>query len=186
MLFPVSRIPDGNRWNSEIMETGSIIGLLVAGFVLVLFEVFVPGGVLGTIGALLVAVAIVAGFIHSATWGLALLVISLAAGLLGFYLWLKFFPRSPIGRRIVLGNDAKDWHGFDPRQQELVGAEGVSHTPLRPAGIAIVNGNRLDVVTRGERIAANQPVRVIKVEGNRVVVTAIEDNETPSVTAANP
>ncbi len=168
------------------METGSIIGLLVAGFVLVLFEVFVPGGVLGTIGALLVLVAIVAGFVHSATWGLILLVISLAAGLLGFYLWLKLFPKSPIGRRMILGNDAGDWHGFDPEQQNLVGSEGVSHTPLRPAGIAMVNGNRLDVVTRGERIAANQPVRVIKVEGNRVVVTAIEENEPPSQPVANP
>jgi membrane-bound serine protease (ClpP class) len=168
------------------MESGSIIGLLVAGFLLILFEVFVPGGVLGTIGGLLVVVAIIAGFIHSAAWGLTLLVVSLVAGLLGFYLWLKFFPKSPIGRRIILDNDAGDWHGFDPKQQELVGAEGVSHTPLRPAGIAIVNGNRLDVVTRGECIAANQPVRVIKVEGNRVVVTAIEDSETQSQPAANP
>jgi len=99
-------------------------------------------------------------------------------GLLGFYLWIKFFPKSPFGRQIILKNDAHDWHGFDPEQKKLVGAEGVSHTPLRPAGVAIINGRRLDVVTRGEQIAAAQPIRVIKVEGNRVVVTTIEPTET--------
>lgn len=161
------------------MEPSSIIGLLAAGFLLVLFEVFVPGGVLGSLGAALVIVAIIAGFVHNPAWGMGLLVASLALGMVGFYLWLKFFPRSPMGKRIILGNDAKDWHGFYGKQS-LVGGEGVSHTPLRPAGVAIVDGQRLDVVTRGERIAANQAIRVIKVEGNRVVVTAVEEPETPS------
>lgn len=159
------------------MAHDTIIGLVVAGFLLVLFEVFVPGGVLGTIGALVILVGIVAGFVSSPTWGLGLLGITLAVGLAGFYLWLKFFPRSPFGRKIILENDAHDWHGFDPERKKLVGAEGVSHTPLRPAGTAIIAGQRLDVVTRGEQIPANQPIRVVKVEGNRVVVTAIEHSE---------
>lgn len=160
------------------MEPGTIIGLVVAGFLLVLFEVFVPGGVLGVIGGAVILVAIVAAFVESTAWGMALLGASAVFGLLGFYLWIKFFPKSPFGRQIILKNDAHDWHGFDPEQQKLVGAEGVSHTPLRPAGVVIIDGRRLDVVTRGEQIAAGQPIRVIKVEGNRVVVTAIEPNET--------
>jgi membrane-bound serine protease (ClpP class) len=159
------------------MDHGTIIGLVIAGFLLVLFEIFVPGGILGVIGACLVVVGIVAAMIQDVAWGTGLLVISSAAGLFGFYLWLKFFPRSPMGRMVILENDAKDWHGFDPEQEKLVGKVGVSHTPLRPAGIAIVDGQRLDVVTRGERIPANQAVRVIEVEGNRVVVTAITDSD---------
>jgi membrane-bound serine protease (ClpP class) len=146
---------------------------------LVFFEIFIPGGILGMIGALIIAVGLVAGFLppNSPAWGAGLLAISSGLGLVGFYLWLKFFPRSPVGRKIILENDAKDWHGFDPDQKKLVGTEGVSHTPLRPSGVAIIDGRRLDVVTRGERIPVNQPIRVIKVEGNRVVVTAIEEPE---------
>jgi membrane-bound serine protease (ClpP class) len=164
------------------MDPSTIIGLVIAGFLLVFFEIFIPGGVLGMIGALIIAVAVVAGFLppNNPAWGAGLLAISAGLGLVGFYLWLKFFPRSPMGRKMILKTDAKEWHGFDPGQQQLVGTTGVSHTPLRPAGVAIVDGRRLDVVTRGERIPANQPIRVIKVEGNRVVVTAVEEPERES------
>ncbi|MNC78018.1 hypothetical protein D3C75_1301300 [compost metagenome] len=52
----------------------------------------------------------------------------------------------------------------------LVGASGVSITPLRPAGTASLNGERVDVVTEGSFIAAGASISVIKVEGGRVVV----------------
>ncbi|MBT3289564.1 MAG: hypothetical protein HN849_14390 [Victivallales bacterium] len=156
-------------------DPGTIYGLVVAGFLLVFFEIFVPGGILGIIGALLIGAGVAAATFEDPAWGMQLLAVSAGLGLVGLYLWLKFFPRSPFGKRMILQNDAKDWHGFDPEQESLVGSEGVSHTPLRPAGVAIFDGRRLDVVTRGERIPANQPVHVINVEGNRVVVTATQE-----------
>jgi membrane-bound serine protease (ClpP class) len=58
----------------------------------------------------------------------------------------------------------------DDRIENLAGKVGVTYTPLRPAGVAIIDGKRVDVVTPGEFIGQNVPVRVIDTTGNRVVV----------------
>jgi membrane-bound serine protease (ClpP class) len=52
----------------------------------------------------------------------------------------------------------------------LIGKQGVSSTPLHPAGIAEFQGERVDVVSEGELIDAGVAVKVVKVDGNRVVV----------------
>ena len=155
------------------MGVEAIIALVVAGLLLVFCEVFVPGGVLGMIGGALMLIGIVAGFIKSVNLGFLLLICSLVFGLIGFYLWIKFFPRSRMGKKLILENDAQDWHGFDVLHEELTGKEGLAHSSLRPAGVAIIEGKRVDVVTRGEMIDAGSPIRVIEVEGNRVVVTTV-------------
>ena len=43
-------------------------------------------------------------------------------------------------------------------------------SPLRPAGIAVIDGERVDVVSDGEFIDAGFPVIVTRVDGNRIVV----------------
>jgi membrane-bound serine protease (ClpP class) len=51
-----------------------------------------------------------------------------------------------------------------------VGARGTAATPLRPAGIAWLQGERVDVVSQGEYIEADMPIEVVRVDGNRIVV----------------
>ena len=53
---------------------------------------------------------------------------------------------------------------------DLIGKSGMTVTMLRPAGIIEIEGVRLDVVSSGEMIHRNQPVRVIAVQGSRIVV----------------
>jgi membrane-bound serine protease (ClpP class) len=74
----------------------------------------------------------------------------------------------------MLDKDARGWKGTDPSHQALLGKEGLAHTTLRPAGTALIDGVRVDVVTRGELIDARTRIKVIAVEGNRVVVTALD------------
>jgi len=52
----------------------------------------------------------------------------------------------------------------------LLHKEGTAASDLRPAGVAEIEGQRVDVVTQGEMIAEGDRVRVTEVEGNRVVV----------------
>ena len=47
-------------------------------------------------------------------------------------------------------------------------------TPLRPSGTAVINGRRVDVVTEGGMIERNTPVKVVAIEGMRVVVRAVD------------
>ncbi len=89
-------------------------------------------------------------------------------------LGLKVFPRSPVGRYMVASGLSFDSEAAtDPRDLELVGAEGVVEADCRPAGMARLLGRRVDVVTRGEWIEAGTPVKVVEVRGNRVVVVRV-------------
>ncbi len=156
------------------MSTTTIIALVLAGYLLVFFEIFLPGGVIGLLGGMLVLGGIACGFLFKGpTWGAALLVCSGILGLIGFWLWIRLIPKTPLGRRLMLDRDARDWKSSDVAQQGLTGKEGIAHTMLRPAGTALIDGQRVDVVTRGEMVEAKTRIRVLAVEGNRVVVTAV-------------
>ena len=75
--------------------------------------------------------------------------------------------------RLVLETETRASEGYvssSREEDELLGKEGVTVSELRPAGIALINGRRTDVVTDGEFVAVDQVVEVIEVSGNRVVV----------------
>ncbi len=82
---------------------------------------------------------------------------------------IKILARSPIALRRALSR-ASGVSSQDDTFDQLVGKRGVTKTDLRPAGKAVVDGQRLDVVSAGDFIANNSPVVVSMVNGNRVVV----------------
>jgi membrane-bound serine protease (ClpP class) len=161
--------------------------LVVAGLVLLVLEVFlIPGfgvaGVLG-IGALL------AGLIMSMTGGGATaefilkaagrVVSALLFAVFASFFLLRFLPRLPIARRLVLETDldARDGYGSAPAGElRWLGKKGRATSPLRPAGIAELDGERVDVVSDGEHIEPGSNVEVIRVDGNRVVVRRLQTN----------
>jgi membrane-bound serine protease (ClpP class) len=88
---------------------------------------------------------------------------------------LKILPNTPIGRRLFLkGPDASEVaHGTLPEDlKELVGHTGLALTDLRPAGTARIAGRRVDVIADGRFVERGGGVRVLGVNGTRVVVQA--------------
>jgi membrane-bound serine protease (ClpP class) len=59
------------------------------------------------------------------------------------------------------------------RFEHLVGMQGVTTTPLLPSGKAQIGDELVDVIADGEVIERNQPVRVVEVRGNRVLVRQV-------------
>jgi membrane-bound serine protease (ClpP class) len=57
-----------------------------------------------------------------------------------------------------------------PEWSQVQGRDGVAVTMLRPAGSAMIDGKKYDVVTRGDFLDKGTPVTVVEVEGNRIVV----------------
>ena len=55
----------------------------------------------------------------------------------------------------------------------LTGRAGVAVSPLRPAGIAEIDGTRIDVVSDGSFIEAGTGIEVTRVDGNRIVVRRV-------------
>ena len=76
-------------------------------------------------------------------------------------------------RSLILKTSQSSADGFQAPPQELAalaGQSGQSLSPLRPAGVALIDGHRVDVVTDGEFIESDTEVEVVAVEGSRVVV----------------
>lgn len=76
-------------------------------------------------------------------------------------------------RALILRTSQNSADGFQAAPQELAalaGKSGQSLSPLRPAGVALIDGQRVDVVTNGEFIEPETEVEVVAVEGSRVVV----------------
>ncbi len=155
--------------------------LAVSGVILLVVEIFViPGfGFAGVLGI----VAILAGLILSLigagdTTEVVLMatgrvVFSLLIALVASLVMLRFLPRLPFGRRLILetGLGAGQEYGSAPdSDRRWLGKQGRALSPLRPAGIAEIEGERVDIVSDGELIDAGQLVEVTRVDGNRIVV----------------
>ena len=165
--------------------------LLGIGLLLLVVEVFVtPGfGIVGIVGL----AALVGGLGLSlvgvgATWEVVLeaawqVVLSLILALGAALVLLRFLPRMPFGRRLVLegGLSAREGYASAPEtDQGWLGKRGAALSTLRPAGVADLDGQRVDVVSEGEFIEAGEPVEVVRVDGNRVVVRRPRTDSTPS------
>lgn len=146
--------------------------LLGLGLALVVAEVLFPSfGILSILATLAIVGAIVVAFGEGADVGARFLVATVLLLPATILFGLKLFPRSPIGRHMVAGGLSFGAPpATDPRDLELVGAEGKVEAPCRPAGTARLGGRRVDVVTRGEWIGTGESVKVVEVRGNRVVV----------------
>lgn len=145
--------------------------LLILGIVLVFCEVFIPSlGLLGVLAAASFVGSIALAFQVSAVAGWVFAGSTIVIVPLAIRYGLKVFPGTQWGKRVILAPDptlsGTGARGLDA----LVGAQGRVISPLRPSGTAIIDGRRLDVVTEGLMIEKGRPVRVIRVEGNRVVV----------------
>ena len=93
--------------------------------------------------------------------------------LIGTACWLKYFPTSSVAKAFISKGSVGEIGTENP---ELVGKTGVAQTNLHPSGMALVNGQRVDVVTEGNLIERGTPIEVIAVEGIRVVVRVINQN----------
>lgn len=151
------------------MNESAIIALVVVGFLMIAAEVFVPGLILGTLGGICLITAVVMCYAaFGPLIGTGAFVGLGALTLAGFFAWMNIFPRTFIGKKITLGKTLEPETSMS--LPALEGADGVALTPLRPAGTALINGRRIDVVAESIFINAGDPVTVIFQEGLRVVV----------------
>ncbi len=150
------------------------VASLVIGLVLLALEVFVPGGILGVFGVMALMVAMGAGFFAFGPQNglLAALLVIVFGGVI-FALWIRIFPRTPMGKALTLKKDGQTFKSADASPAFTVGLEGHAQTNLHPSGIALIAGKRLDVVAESGFINAGSPIKIVHIEGNRVVVRVI-------------
>jgi len=107
------------------------------------------------------------------------LITILATGLI-IYISYKTGHLGRLWNRLALKDKQKNEEGYVAPKQEYkdyLDKTGVALTLLRPAGSALIDGQRVDVVSDGIFIPKDSPIKVIAVEGTRIVVTRLDDKE---------
>ena len=174
--------------SSYILQMASIIEILmfIIGLGLLLAEIFlIPGfGVAGISGIVLIFASIFLSllgnrpFIDMEAVSIAIiqLSVSMLFALLGIFILAKYLPKSRAFNRLVLAQSEKSEHGFVsyPSEKDLIGKEGIAYTTLRPGGTAEIDGKKVDVVADSEYIDRGTRIRVLRVEGIKVVVTPVK------------
>ena len=150
--------------------------LFAVGLLLLLAEIFfIPGfglAGIGGIAAILTSIFLTFGNIVQATYSI---LIALGVSVIGFFLLIKYIPSTRAWRKFILSTEQKKELGYTVGTKDLkrlTGKEGITITPLRPSGIIEVNGKKLNALTQGEYVDSNTKIKIISVEGNKIVVEA--------------
>lgn len=146
------------------MELWLVTVLYLAGLSMIVAEAFLPGLIMGLVGLGLIGTSVFFGFRHHWAIGLGQIALAVVVGPAALIAGMK---------RLTLKSTLEGGSTFAADYAALNGKQGESVTELRPAGVVAIEGKRIDVVTGGELVARGTPVRVVKVEGNRIVVRAI-------------
>jgi len=145
--------------------------LLLAGFVLIGLEIFIPGGILGAIGSVAwLGAAIVGARNFPSPWNILSAVALLFMGALTFMIWIHYFPKSRMGKTLSLTESAEDYKAHTETDEFALGTTGETITTLRPAGMARFDGKRIDVVADGEWIEAGNPVKISSLSNGHISV----------------
>ncbi|HXB82331.1 MAG TPA: NfeD family protein [Candidatus Acidoferrum sp.] len=150
-----------------------VVALAVIGLIGILWELHVvPGhglpGILGA-GALLVAVLLAFGLPFLFV-GVETIATAIVLTVIGFTLTVRAVPQNAWAHRLALSAAQGPEYVTSTDFGALRGRAGTATSFLRPAGIASIDGRRIDVLTAGEFIAAGTPIRVVRVEGARIFV----------------
>ena len=176
----------GSNYILELASMGEII-LFIAGLILLILEIFViPGfGVAGILGIIMMIASIFLALIGSLPfWDvneLSQALIQLTGALVFTFIFVfllaKYLPKAAFFNKLILAEEETSDKGFVsyPSEKELIGLVGTALTTLRPAGSAEFNGKRVDVVADWEYIEKGSRIKVIRVEGIKVVVIAVNE-----------
>ncbi len=157
--------------------------LLAMGLALIVAELFLPsGGVISILCAVCLGASIYCAYdawwedSPPAFWWFVGSIVGLIPMTVGGALFL--LSRTRLGSRVFL--DAPKLEEVTPysheaeQRKQLIGKVGKTLTLMAPGGLVVVDGQRLHAETEGQMLDPQQPVKIIAVRGNRVVVRSHE------------
>jgi membrane-bound ClpP family serine protease len=164
--------------------------LLALGTVLAVLEIFFPSaGILGFLSAVSILAAVVMGFFQGPLTGSLILVAALVGLPTVIVLGFKYWPKTAMGRRILLmaptSKDVLPDDADKERLKGLIGQVGRAKSKLLLSGVITIDGRTVDAVSESLPIEVGQAVRVVQVRGLRVVVRPVDD-ELPATPPVDP
>jgi membrane-bound ClpP family serine protease len=156
-----------------------ILLLVATGLALVLAEVFVPsGGVLGLLAVLALGAGIVTAFVEEGILaGMGVMAGTLAAVPVVLVLAFRWFPATPLGRRVLppppKADEVLPDLSLRQRLRGLVGRHGRAASEFVPWGTVEIEGEAYEAVSEGGPIAVGEPVEVVGVQSRALVVRVV-------------
>jgi membrane-bound ClpP family serine protease len=147
-----------------------VVLLMAAGIVFLVAEVFLPShGILGLGAACCILGAIFATMRHNPAAGLVLLLICIALTPIAWTAFVKIWPKTPVGRRVVLPPVTT------PESQPLVtvGQTGTAMSELRPGGVCDFAGVRVEAHSEHGIVQPGSTVKVVALVNNRPTVRVL-------------
>ena len=147
---------------------------------LIVAEVFVPSGGLISICALACLGGGIAIFFHHsiiAGWiGVGIAAIMIPSVLVFAY---RIFPKTRFGKSVTLTPPERKQGDAIPdtdKLKDMLGAEGVVLTPLRPVGMCDFSGQRFECVAESGYVDKGNKIKVINAESTQLTVRIIEES----------
>lgn len=153
--------------------------LFVIGLILLVAEIFLPFGISGILGGLAILGSLYLAGADVTQISISIL-IALAVAITGMVVIMKFFGKKlRMFNKIILSDSTSTEKGYvsSVERRELVGQLADTLTPLRPSGTIVIGDERLDAVSEGNFIDRNRKVIIRKVEGSRIVVRELKEEE---------
>lgn len=150
--------------------------LFILGLLLLIVEMFIPGfGIAGGSGLILLVLGIILTA-RTPFEAFVMLVIVLILVSLVLAVILRSAKKGKLSKKLILWSAAKHEDGFSASSDmsALLGKEGIALTVLRPAGTGQFSGQRLDVVTEGNFMEKGTKIKIVRIDGRRIVVESIE------------
>ncbi len=161
------------------------IVLLLLGLLFVALELFIPsGGVLGFLAGASVVASVYVGFMQGPWYGVITAALALIFVPLAIIGALRIWPRTPIGRRLFLHTTEADVLPDNEQLRErqlLVGKFGTAKSKMLPSGAVQIEGRTYDAVSRGNPIEEGETIRVVAVQGNRIIVAPADPQNAPTI-----
>jgi membrane-bound ClpP family serine protease len=157
-----------------------VVALLLLGLGVMVLEVFVPsGGILGFVSIAALIAAVATAFLEQgATAGMAALAVVVLAVPAVLSLAFRWFPETPLGRRVLPpAPEAADVLPDLERRRhvrELVGHSGRTVSELLPWGRVEIDGEAVDAISEGGPIDAGAAIEAVGVQGTALVVRPAE------------
>ena len=149
-----------------------IILFYTLGILLLVAEVLVPGGVIGTVGGILMFIGCVIAFVQYGSGGglLALLAGIVLAGV-AFYLEFRILPKTRIGRQAFLTKEMTGVSAaFGHEARNLIGKSAEALTMLSPSGYVRVDGRRYEAFCQSGQAPVGSALEVIDADSFRLIV----------------
>jgi membrane-bound ClpP family serine protease len=146
--------------------------LYLVALLLFIIDLFIPtGGILLVCGAICEVIAIYFGFRSSTTTGLLMLLLVLVTVPVLFFVFLRAWPHTPIGRRVTLAPKQNAEPGLKDELRNLIGFVVVNRWPLAPTGQIQIGRRRYNAMSSdGSLIDIQLRVKVIDVHERMLVV----------------